>query len=321
MCEISFNDTTRGAGARVCLCFQTLKGLCLDSRRSEILQRLELSLDILTGTVERIFNTAEVLGAVHQEARVSRAVELMVAHVENLRRRHDRSVADLEEAKKTIQQQNPYRNIIDPRASPDPEESDGRRKTLQQNSGRRRVSITLIPSQIQEKIKRKRATRSFSKDSFLTCSSSHPSFESSCSPMTNDDDYSLDDRPLDPDETPPEAPAAELPPPPTPDPECLPSKQLTTRKIQNQSSPLDTLRQRHKGKAALTKKKADKDKKRTNVHRQFSVSTCRSLWRKRPLAHWLYCCRALFCTYLFVLFCVATMTYFLLKHHDEAPAP
>lgn len=50
----------------VCVCFQTLKGLCLDSKRSKILQRLELSLDILGGTVERISNTAEVLGAVHQ---------------------------------------------------------------------------------------------------------------------------------------------------------------------------------------------------------------------------------------------------------------
>ncbi|CAB1336779.1 unnamed protein product [Coregonus sp. 'balchen'] len=56
---------------------ETLKALCLDSKRSKILQRLELCLDILRGTVERISNTAEVLGAVHQEARVSRAVELM----------------------------------------------------------------------------------------------------------------------------------------------------------------------------------------------------------------------------------------------------
>ncbi|XP_031701703.1 lymphoid-restricted membrane protein [Anarrhichthys ocellatus] len=94
---------------------ETLKDLCLDSKRSKILQRLELSLDVLGGTVERISNTAEVLGAVHQEARVSRAVELMVAHVENLRRHHDRNVAELEEAKKTIQQQN---SSTDPRASP-----------------------------------------------------------------------------------------------------------------------------------------------------------------------------------------------------------
>lgn len=53
-----------------------------------------------------------------QEARVSRAVELMVAYVENLKRRHDRNVAALEEAKKLIQQQESCSNIAGPRASP-----------------------------------------------------------------------------------------------------------------------------------------------------------------------------------------------------------
>lgn len=36
---------------------------------------------------------------------MSRAVELMVAHVENLKRQHDKNAADLEEAKRLIQQQ------------------------------------------------------------------------------------------------------------------------------------------------------------------------------------------------------------------------
>lgn len=49
---------------------------------------------------------------------MSRAVELMVAHVENVRKQHDRNMAELEEAKKVIQQQNSSRSVIDPRASP-----------------------------------------------------------------------------------------------------------------------------------------------------------------------------------------------------------
>lgn len=49
---------------------------------------------------------------------MSRAVDLMVAHVENLRRRHDRSAAELEEARRVIQQQNSCRGTGDPRASP-----------------------------------------------------------------------------------------------------------------------------------------------------------------------------------------------------------
>lgn len=77
--EISLNGAAREQVHRcVCVCFQTLKGLCLDSKRSKILQRLELSLDILGGTVERISNTAEVLGAVHQVHRGSSAPVLFL---------------------------------------------------------------------------------------------------------------------------------------------------------------------------------------------------------------------------------------------------
>ncbi|XP_027144356.1 lymphoid-restricted membrane protein [Larimichthys crocea] len=127
---------------------ETLKGLCLDSKRSKILQKLELSLDILGGTVDRISNTAEVLGAVHQEARVSRAVELMVAHVENLRSRYDRNAAELEEAKRTVQQ--PTYCIIEPRASPDPDDSDNKKIYVQQTGGRRRISASIISGRSQK---------------------------------------------------------------------------------------------------------------------------------------------------------------------------
>uniref|UniRef100_A0AAR2ITL1 Lymphoid-restricted membrane protein n=1 Tax=Pygocentrus nattereri TaxID=42514 RepID=A0AAR2ITL1_PYGNA len=82
---------------------EALKGMCLDIKRAKVIQSLELCLNIIRGTIERIANTAEVLGAVHQEAKVSRAVELMVAHVENLRRRHERDSVELEEIKKQMQ--------------------------------------------------------------------------------------------------------------------------------------------------------------------------------------------------------------------------
>ncbi|KAG7220722.1 hypothetical protein INR49_017836 [Caranx melampygus] len=330
---------------------EMLKGLCLDSKRSKILQRLELSLDILGGTVERISNTAEVLGAVHQEARVSRAVELMVAHVENLRRRHDRNLAELEEAKKTIQQQNLCGNNVDPRASPDPEESEKRRRSTQQSSGRRRVSISVItgpnqvkaltlstnvivkiqsafdqhPLSLQERRReaKKRGARGGS-SSRRSCPSPSQSSESSCSAMTKDDSYSVDDRQLDADETPSEVPDAQLPPDPSPTPstECPPSKLVETRKTPNKNPPLDTLRQRHKGRAALSKKKLDRDKKSTNICRRISSGTNGSLWRRRPLAHWLHRCRwVILCLYLCVLFCVVMLTYFLWKLHDAEYEP
>ncbi|XP_034393570.1 uncharacterized protein LOC117733788 [Cyclopterus lumpus] len=215
----------------------------------------------------------------------------------------------------------------------DPEESDSRKKNSQPNSGsRRRVSITLIPSHIQEKIKRDEKRQAPpGRDSFLTCSSPPPlNSESSCSAMTRDDSLPVDDRQLDQEETLSEAPAVELLPPPPPSPECIPSKQLATRKLRttcsnknNKNFPLDTLRQRHKGKSALSKKKADKDKKSSNIYRRLSMSTCGSSWRPRPLAHWLYRRRwPLLCMYLLVLFGgVALLTCFLWKLHNEAPEP
>ncbi|KAJ8265871.1 hypothetical protein COCON_G00149700 [Conger conger] len=123
---------------------QSLKALCLDSKRSKMLQRLELCLSILGGTVERIANTAELLGAVHQEARVSRAVELMVAHVENLKWQHIRDRAELEETRKQLQRSSRSRQLSDPRD--ESEMRQKRSKTAQQVS-RRRISIAVISKQ------------------------------------------------------------------------------------------------------------------------------------------------------------------------------
>nr|XP_023649249.1 protein MRVI1-like [Paramormyrops kingsleyae] len=122
---------------------QALKALCLDTKRSKILQRLELCLDVLAGSVQRITNTAEVLGAVHQEARVSHAVQLMMAHVEKLQWRHVRDYAELEEAKRMVQRSNCSRQLSDPR-----DEGEMRQKVIRsgQLSTRRRVSVAVIPT-------------------------------------------------------------------------------------------------------------------------------------------------------------------------------
>ncbi|KAL7884984.1 hypothetical protein AOLI_G00077540 [Acnodon oligacanthus] len=120
---------------------EALKGMCLDIQRSKVIQSLELCLNIIRGTIERIANTAEVLGAVHQEAKVSRAVELMVAHVENLRRRHERDRAELEEIKKQMQKSGRARQaceIWEEVESGQPER-DSHQHTL-----RRRISAAVI---------------------------------------------------------------------------------------------------------------------------------------------------------------------------------
>ncbi|XP_037336324.2 uncharacterized protein LOC119223244 isoform X2 [Pungitius pungitius] len=246
----------------------------------------------------------------------------MVAHVENLRRQYDRNMLELEDAKKTIQLQNSCRSAVDPSPSPDAErESEGRKKNSQQNSGRRRVSVTLMPIQIQEPVKLdtdKKALpgRSISKDSFLSSLSPPLGSESCCAAGTKAAGSLAEDRPVEPEET----PAAELLPPPAPGLEGLLSKHQATRKSRDKNPPLDGLRQRHKGKAALSKKKADRDKKSAAAYRRPSTSSCGPPWGRRPAALWALRCRwALLLVYLFVLFCGAALACVLWKLHDEAP--
>ncbi|KAJ3586810.1 hypothetical protein NHX12_013202 [Muraenolepis orangiensis] len=197
---------------------KTLKGLCLDIRRSAILQRLELSLDILGGTVERISNTAELLGSVHQEARICRAVEIMATHVENLKRRRDKEGLELEQTKKLYH-------------------------------GRRRVSASVITKESQEKRKLELKKQASLGD--VRCSS--PTFSSD-------------------------------------------------------SFPLDTLRQRHRGKAALSKRKADRDKK---GRFRSSLSSRSATLRHFPLPGWLAGpCWAVLYVALLLILCAAILTLF-----------
>ncbi|XP_051780614.1 inositol 1,4,5-triphosphate receptor associated 2 isoform X2 [Erpetoichthys calabaricus] len=130
-----------------CTILKTLKSLCPDKKRLEVLQQLELSLQILSNAIGRITCTAELLGAVHQEARMSRAVELMVVHVENLKRRHAKEHTELEETKRLVQ-----RNVHSRKLSDSRDESETRQKLQRpslQHPVRRRVSIAVIPKHLQ----------------------------------------------------------------------------------------------------------------------------------------------------------------------------
>ncbi|XP_029855408.1 inositol 1,4,5-triphosphate receptor associated 2-like [Aquila chrysaetos chrysaetos] len=122
---------------------------CADAGCKETLEQLQHSLAVLEAAVERATSAAEKLGAVHQEARMSRAAEVMVQHVENLKRHHMREHAELEEMKRLIQQNSRNRQLAEtqddaePRLRPHP-----LMRTFQQGSARRRVSIAVIPKQL-----------------------------------------------------------------------------------------------------------------------------------------------------------------------------
>ncbi|NXD00975.1 LRMP protein, partial [Certhia familiaris] len=118
---------------------------CANAGCKETLEQLQHNLAVLSAAVERATSAAEKLGAVHQEARMSRAAEVMVQHVENLKRHHMREHAELEEMKRLIQQNSRNRQLAETQGEaaqcspPAP---------LLQGSARRRVSIAVIPKQL-----------------------------------------------------------------------------------------------------------------------------------------------------------------------------
>ncbi|NXK76431.1 LRMP protein, partial [Amazona guildingii] len=128
---------------------ERLGPFCTDTGCRETLEQLQHSLAVLAAAVERATSAAEKLGAVHQEARMSRAAEVMVQHVENLKRHHLREHTELEEMKRLIQQNSRNRQLAEtqddaePRLRPHP-----LMRTFQQGSARRRVSIAVIPKQL-----------------------------------------------------------------------------------------------------------------------------------------------------------------------------
>ncbi|KAK9400178.1 lymphoid-restricted membrane protein-like [Crotalus adamanteus] len=82
----------------------SLASLSEDNQVLEIVTKLQKSLDLLDQHATRIASKAEMLGAVHQESRVSKAVEVMIQHVENLKRTYAREHAELEELKELLLQ-------------------------------------------------------------------------------------------------------------------------------------------------------------------------------------------------------------------------
>ncbi|KAL3218840.1 hypothetical protein MRX96_031371 [Rhipicephalus microplus] len=82
---------------------QTLDSLCTDDERvREVVAQIRNHVDVIQQSTDRVSSQAEVYGAVQQEERMSRAFEVMVAHVENLKRSSEREHRELEEARKLL---------------------------------------------------------------------------------------------------------------------------------------------------------------------------------------------------------------------------
>ncbi|XP_021334105.1 uncharacterized protein si:ch211-163l21.11 isoform X2 [Danio rerio] len=272
---------------------ETLKGMCFDIKRAGLLQRLELCLNIIGGTIGRISNTAEVLGAVHQEVKVSRAVELMVAHVENLNRRHEKNSFELEEMKKQMEKSNRERFFHEEKEETDaivkPEKD--LQKSHSQTQLRRRISTNVIS-------KRQQVKESETLLSLVTSESSQRRESNPQKPDNTDDCLLMDRRQVLPREESPSQTTmvniSEIHSRPEPDP-------VNVKK--NTSS-----HQRLRRKSALES---------SNVWLKRSEHYFRDCDRcvislQRPLMQWMYHCRwIILVIYLTVLFSIIVLAIFV----------
>ncbi|XP_059181531.1 inositol 1,4,5-triphosphate receptor associated 2 isoform X2 [Centropristis striata] len=121
---------------------QALTPLCEDDNQSmEIILRLQKNLDILIQSMTRVSSRSEMLGAIHQESRIGKAVEVMIQHVENLRRMYTKEHAELLELREALMQ-----NERSFGSQTERDDFRGKKQTTQYyKSSTRRVSIAAIP--------------------------------------------------------------------------------------------------------------------------------------------------------------------------------
>ncbi|CAM5120774.1 unnamed protein product [Eretmochelys imbricata] len=109
----------------------------------ETCQKLLEDIAVLHRLAARLSSRAEMVGAVRQEKRMSKATEVMMQYVENLKRTYEKDHAELMEFKK-LANQNSSRSYS---SSEDgvPRSSRSMSLTVGKNMPRRRVSVAVVP--------------------------------------------------------------------------------------------------------------------------------------------------------------------------------
>ncbi|XP_055566686.1 inositol 1,4,5-triphosphate receptor associated 2 isoform X2 [Falco cherrug] len=113
-----------------------------DNQAQEIIKKLQKSLQFLSQYAARVASRAEMLGAINQESRVSKAVEVMIQHVENLKRMYAKEHAELEELKQVLLQNERSFSSLGDR-----DESTNKKlpNSFKPPASLRRVSIATLP--------------------------------------------------------------------------------------------------------------------------------------------------------------------------------
>ncbi|XP_025899049.1 lymphoid-restricted membrane protein isoform X2 [Nothoprocta perdicaria] len=115
-----------------------------DNQAQEIIKKLQKSLQFLGQYAARVASRAEMLGAINQESRVSKAVEVMIQHVENLKRMYTKEHAELEELKQVLlQNERSFSSLGDQDESTNKKLSNS--LNFKPPSSLRRVSLATLP--------------------------------------------------------------------------------------------------------------------------------------------------------------------------------
>ncbi|XP_077863880.1 uncharacterized protein LOC100379008 [Saccoglossus kowalevskii] len=81
---------------------QDLNPLCVDVKTKDLIDKLKYHVDVIQQSASRLCSKSELHGAVQQEGRMNQAVEVMLNHVENLKRLYEKEHCELEDTKKIL---------------------------------------------------------------------------------------------------------------------------------------------------------------------------------------------------------------------------
>lgn len=81
---------------------QCLNRLCHQADTREILRSLERQVGVLHQSIQRVSSSSEQFGAVQQEGRVATAIEIVLLHVDNLKRSYEKEHNELEDARRIL---------------------------------------------------------------------------------------------------------------------------------------------------------------------------------------------------------------------------
>ncbi|XP_014240896.1 uncharacterized protein LOC106661783 isoform X2 [Cimex lectularius] len=85
---------------------QSLNDICTDGEKSDLFNKVSQQVETLYSSAIRVSSTSELYGAVQQENRLSKAVDVVLKHVENLKQMYEKEKNEHEEMKKLMKDNN-----------------------------------------------------------------------------------------------------------------------------------------------------------------------------------------------------------------------